>query len=283
MFIEKLIICLYSKNSEIVYDVNIKFSLMNKSDKLKIVVVTGSDFLNETFKKFLTNRVIEVYCCPDGLQCIKHSVESSPSLIFIDVNLNGFHCIDTLKVLNSFNILKQVPTVIMLSPAQNNILPEFIDMGISTLLYKPFNRIEVLNLVNGLISEEIKKKTDALPVMEAVVVNAEMNKTNSSAKAEQMNKILMLKAFSQNVKTWEKNLLLLRASKDSEGFVRKLTIIKEAANGIGYPRVLLICDYLIKKFAYSSEPYDWKEITKYTDEMISLFSQIVAHQERLSA
>lgn len=254
---------------------------MNNSGKLAILIVTNSNFLNDTFKKFLNNRVIDVYCCNGGLQCIKHAVEKSPTMIFIDVNLDGFSSVDTLKVLHALKVITRIPTVLMLSYSQNTVLSGMIDLGISTLLYKPFNRNEVLNVVNNLLGEEIRKKTEALPVMEAVIVNAELNKTSTASKFEQMNKIKTLKTFLNNIPGIKKEIITNISLKNIDGYVKLIKDIKPYGNNIGYPRLTLICDFLEKRLSNSFSINDWDEIDKYSHEVISLFD-LIAHDNKIS-
>lgn len=247
---------------------------MNGIEKLKIVVVTGSDFLNNTFKNFLTNQVCDVYLCADGLQCIKLAAEKTPSLIFIDMGLGGFNSVDTLKVLHALHLSQSIPVVIMIVHSQNLLLAEVIDLGISTILYKPFVRQDVLNVVDTLIGEKIRRQTEKLPVFDAVRINAGFQKTASALKMEKINKIKNLRLFLQSIPEKRQDILNFVACNDDVSLAKLYNELKNVGSSIGYVRLSLVSDFLSKKLANEPASIDWKEVDRYSQEILSLFDQI---------
>ncbi|MGE5456857.1 MAG: response regulator [Methanococcaceae archaeon] len=247
---------------------------MTANEKIEIDVVTNSDFLNDNFRRSLTNSICDVQCFSDGLHCIKNAVEKNSSLIFLDMSLVGFHSLDTLKVLHSLKISSMVPIVIMVLNTQNSIVAESIDLGISTVLYKPFGKDDLLKIVNDLIGDKIKEKTEKLSAMEAIKVHTELKKKNISAIEEKMTNMKLLKNFHQILKLRKQEIISSLENKGHKELHQIFNEISPVAAKTGNPRLSLLCDFMEKKLNCQPDDIDWNDVTRYTHEVITLIDQI---------
>lgn len=114
---------------------------------MKILVIDDSDFIRLTLANILRSIGHQVFEAKNGEEARRKYPEVHPDLVFLDLLLPGEKGQDILKDLKSIN--PQVKVIICSSIAnQDDIIKEVIDLGAIDVITKPFQRDEIVALVN---------------------------------------------------------------------------------------------------------------------------------------
>lgn len=95
----------------------------------------------------------EVVTAVDGQDALNRVEEEAPDLILLDVmmpNVNGWQVAETLK---SNPSTRHIPIVFLSARAMEADVRKGTDLGVQAYVTKPFDPIDLMELVNRLIAE----------------------------------------------------------------------------------------------------------------------------------
>ena len=80
--------------------------------------------------------------------------ESTPDILFIDINLGKTTGIECLQVIKSLAHISTVPKIIMSTSASNLQIAEFVELGCNYFLQKPSSFQEVINEMQKIFEKD---------------------------------------------------------------------------------------------------------------------------------
>ena len=112
--------------------------------KKKILVVDDDPVVRDVFYIIFEQAGYDVDLMPDGNRLLKNKF-STPDLFLIDKLLSGVNGLDVCRHLKSLENTRHIP-VIMIS-ASPGLAVQSADAGADGYIEKPFDRMDLLNLV----------------------------------------------------------------------------------------------------------------------------------------
>lgn len=117
----------------------------------EILIVDNDEASRDIIKLFLKN-ICNVDAAESGEEAIKLVKEKSYKLIFMDINLGkGLSGIETTQKIKKLNAYKNVPIVALTAFAMSGEKEEFLRMGCTHYLSKPFMKKDLLDLLKSII------------------------------------------------------------------------------------------------------------------------------------
>lgn len=74
-----------------------------------------------------------------------------PDLILLDVSMPTMDGLEMLTLLKSKPKLKQIPVIMLTSPADHRVLPQIAALGVSGTVMKPFTPAALLEKIRGVL------------------------------------------------------------------------------------------------------------------------------------
>lgn len=104
-------------------------------------------------------RCIQISGIPDcsffeasnGLEVIEQLKELTPDLLITDINMPKCNGIDLVKRVKANPKLSTIPVIIMSSAGNVEQRNELEELGVSSILSKPFTPPDVINIASGLL------------------------------------------------------------------------------------------------------------------------------------
>ena len=113
----------------------------------KVVYVDNDTVSHQDFVKYLDPNLFLTFTTHDSLSAFADIIEFDPDIIFLDTEmpeLNGYELCELLKYNQNF---KTIPIILVEERAQKIDLVKFKSSGATDRLKKPFNRIQLLSLI----------------------------------------------------------------------------------------------------------------------------------------
>lgn len=118
----------------------------------QILLIEDDEVLNFVMMKFL--RTYEVVLKTDGQEAMGWLREgNTPSLIISDINMPNLSGIEFLKEKNNYEVLKNIPVVILSGFEDEARKSECIRLGASAYALKPIEREHLLSLVESILKK----------------------------------------------------------------------------------------------------------------------------------
>ncbi len=89
-----------------------------------------------------------VLFCVDGAEALQKVQSFSPDLILLDVMLPGMDGPTILKNLRLQPSLQHIPVIFMTAKMQSNELEEYKDMGVISVISKPFDPVNLAQTIH---------------------------------------------------------------------------------------------------------------------------------------
>ncbi len=133
-------------------------SIQTPESKLLNILYIEDNLSNQfIFKKFL-NDIVNVEFANDGLSAIENTNKNNYDIIFVDINLGlGMDGTDTMKEIKKNEKYKKIPFVALTGYAMEYDRDYFLSQGFDYFMIKPYNKNDLIALVNK-ISLSLKKK-----------------------------------------------------------------------------------------------------------------------------
>jgi PAS domain S-box-containing protein len=125
----------------------------------KILVVENDDASKEVTKLFLKN-LCKMDFASDGETAIELAGSNHYEIILMDINLGlGISGLDATKEIRNINGYDQVPIVAITAFAMRGDREEFLKAGCTHYLSKPFTKEKIVELLKGIIKQNLKAVT----------------------------------------------------------------------------------------------------------------------------
>lgn len=221
---------------------------------------------NEDVVTFLTQNILkphgyEILVSHDGQEGLRCAMEERPDLILLDLNLPRMTGLEVLQVLQKRG--SDMPVILMTFYGSEEIAVEAFRLGVKNYIVKPFKSHEVLDAVEGALSEGRLRREKERLTQELMRTNKQLEHRVSELTmlyeiAEAMTKLMDLETLLSRLveaalflSDADEGMLFLMDEEADELYLR-------AAKGVGekYARGLRLraADTLIGKVVLTGEP-----------------------------
>ena len=115
----------------------------------KIMVVDDDPGMRLTLEGILEDEGFDVVGAKDGYQAIELAKQSRFDLIFMDIKMPGINGVDTYKEVKT---ISQSSMVVMITGfALEELIQEALEEGAYTVIYKPFEMGQIIDIVNKVL------------------------------------------------------------------------------------------------------------------------------------
>ena len=118
----------------------------------KILIVDDEESI-QTVVQFGVQMVVdwEVLIASSGHQGIKTARDQKPDVILLDVMMPDMDGIATFKALQTDPKTAQIPVIFLTAKAQTSERRQFNDLGVSGVITKPFNSLDLPDLITKIL------------------------------------------------------------------------------------------------------------------------------------
>lgn len=96
----------------------------------------------------------EVIVASSGPVGIETAIKELPDVILLDVMMPDMDGIDTFKVLQSIPATESIPVIFLTAKAQTSEKRQFHDLGVSGVITKPFNSLDLPEQITKILHWE---------------------------------------------------------------------------------------------------------------------------------
>lgn len=122
-----------------------------KRELKRIICVDDDPEILDIIKMCLeTLTTYEVVCCMNGKQLLETWQQNMPDFILLDVMMPEMDGTTVLKRLRENILLKKVPIVLMTARIQPTEVEEYIRMGATDIIPKPFDAMQLPKQINDI-------------------------------------------------------------------------------------------------------------------------------------
>ena len=122
------------------------------NEKGSILIVDHNETLVTTISMILNRKGYQVETAFNGQEAIDLTKTRPFNLIFLDLKMPGMNGLDVMKHIRK--IRPKANILIMTAYGSQEYNTEAIDAGAIHVLHKPFNMVEVLSLIDEIISSD---------------------------------------------------------------------------------------------------------------------------------
>ncbi len=123
------------------------------AEKMKVLVVDDDAELRELFEQGLELAGFEVYLAGDGPGGIEMAKEKRPTLIVLDVTMEGMNGLEALSELKSYDETKDIPVFMLTGKSGMDDVKRAMEIGAVDYITKP---VEVMKL-GPMLREKLAK------------------------------------------------------------------------------------------------------------------------------
>jgi len=123
------------------------------AEKMKVLVVDDDAELRELFEQGLELAGFEVYLAGDGPCGIEMAKEKRPTLIVLDVTMEGMNGLEALSELKSYDETKDIPVFMLTGKSGMDDVKRAMELGAVDYITKP---VEVMKL-GPMLREKLAK------------------------------------------------------------------------------------------------------------------------------
>jgi len=99
----------------------------------------------------------------DAYQAVAIAVKEKPILIILDISIPGISGIQTLKLLKSIDITRNIPVLILSAVLDKNILGQAQKLGAVGFISKPFSHEAFFDKIIEFIPQKVIEELDLKP------------------------------------------------------------------------------------------------------------------------
>ena len=119
----------------------------------KILVVDDEPQIVQLLSRRLRANGYETYGANDSYQCLKMAQEVNPDLILLDIKMPAGGGIQAFNNLKASSYTSIIPIIFITANHSEEVKREVMKMGADGFFAKPFNSVELLNQIKGLIGD----------------------------------------------------------------------------------------------------------------------------------
>jgi len=119
----------------------------------KILVVDDEPQIVRLLSQRLKANGYETFAANDGYQCLKMAQEVKPDLILLDIKMPAGGGVEAFNNLKSSVYTEMIPIIFITANHSDEVKREVMNMGADGFFAKPFNSVDLLNQIKGLIGE----------------------------------------------------------------------------------------------------------------------------------
>lgn len=124
--------------------------------KKEILIINNSKAIRFLLQTVMENE-FEVTAVPDGYSAMRLlSQRNSPHLIVTDAQLPGMENWELIQQLSSNGIYNSIPVVALSGLDETETALKCTEYGVDRFFLKPFNPVELLTSINGLIENNTR-------------------------------------------------------------------------------------------------------------------------------
>ena len=198
--------------------------MIDKTKKIRILVVDDSDIIQESLKNLFEDYNFEVFVSADGLEGIQIATEMQPDLIFLDLmmpNLDGIKMLQVKKVIKD---IQDIPVVVIsANTARRNVLAA-MEAGADKVISKPIKKEIIIKCVNEVLGTDFNSSQ----------IGTEINLNNDD---NSDIKTKLVEFFLNSYPAKRQKLILALRSKDTDTLKNIIHEFKGAGGTMGYPRL----------------------------------------------
>ena len=123
----------------------------------KKILIVDDDESIQTVVEFGVQMVVdwEVLIARSGYQGIQTASEQNPDAILLDVMMPDMDGIATFKALQANPQTAKIPVILLTAIAQTAERKQFNDLGVSGIITKPFNSLDLPDLITKILDWQI--------------------------------------------------------------------------------------------------------------------------------
>ncbi|MFZ4728039.1 MAG: response regulator [Pseudanabaena sp.] len=116
---------------------------------IKRILIVDDEECIQTVVKFGVQMLVdwEVLIASSGLQGLKTACDQKPDAILLDVMMPDMDGIATFKALQADPQTTEIPVIFLTAKAQTSERRQFDDLGVSGVITKPFNSLDLPYLI----------------------------------------------------------------------------------------------------------------------------------------
>ncbi|MFO7526984.1 MAG: response regulator [Ignavibacteriaceae bacterium] len=123
---------------------------------MKKVLLVDDDVTMFYLIKILLRLEYTVDCFNNAESAVKSAKENEYSLMLVDINLgSGLSGIDVLREIRRLNNCRNTPVIAITAFAMTGDREEFLNMGFTEYISKPFNKTQLLNTIERTTSVRV--------------------------------------------------------------------------------------------------------------------------------
>ncbi len=143
-------------NKESIVSVPSKTKYTNEN--LPLILMVEDNELNSKLTSTFLKNVCRVEIAQDALTALQKIKEAFYDAILMDINLgSGMNGVDALNEIRKVNYYKDIPIIAMTGYAFKNDKNNLLECGFTHYLSKPFEKIQLINLMNEVFISEIAR------------------------------------------------------------------------------------------------------------------------------
>ncbi|MCX7879883.1 MAG: response regulator [Ignavibacteria bacterium] len=121
----------------------------------------------------------------NGYEGISLAIEHLPDIIVLDILMPDLSGHQTLKLLRSINLTKNIPVLMVSALSDTENLGKAVKMGVNGYISKPFTRTTVYEKLLNIFGQDRMEKIAAGEPIETTISDHELNLKNLIARAEE--------------------------------------------------------------------------------------------------
>lgn len=121
--------------------------------KYRILCVDDDKDMLELIKVILEQAGYDVCLSESGEDALKKISAEVPDLILLDIMMPIMPGLEVLKKIVSREKTRNVPVIMLTAINEFSYIKRAMELGASTYISKPFNRVMLLGLIHGFISQ----------------------------------------------------------------------------------------------------------------------------------
>lgn len=123
----------------------------------KILIIDDENLILMTTALLLKHIDMDVVTANSGLEGIALAGREKPDIILLDIMMPQMDGWGVLSRLRADNGLSGTPVILFSGDDAANSREKALEMGVSAVFEKPFDSIELINTINGLIEKGTQK------------------------------------------------------------------------------------------------------------------------------
>lgn len=129
---------------------------------LKVLYIEDEEFTRNELSMYLKRRVGQLFTAKNGVEGLQSFQQNKPDLVLTDLKMpemNGIEFIEAIRRKGS-----QCPVIVISALSDSETIIKTVDLGIVKYVIKPLNTIELMNSMEAL-AEEILKRAQGITVL----------------------------------------------------------------------------------------------------------------------